>query len=78
MLCRGCHRQLTRGASVCDRCGRARPGASPPLELVLPDGQRIALEGHLDVGRASTCAITLDDPSVSRRHAMLVVDGARA
>jgi putative peptide zinc metalloprotease protein len=53
-------------------------GASPPLELVLPDARRIALTGHLDAGRGQTCAILLDDPSVSRRHAMFVVDGAVA
>jgi predicted amidophosphoribosyltransferase len=72
VLCRSCHRQLTRRASACDRCGAPVPGATPPLELVLPDEQRIALEGHLDAGRATTCAIVLDDPSVSRRHAVFV------
>ncbi len=75
MLCRSCHCQLTRGAPVCDRCGTPVPGAAPPLELVLPDERRIALTGQLDAGRAGTCAIVIDDPSVSRRHAMFVVDG---
>ena len=78
MLCRSCHCQLTRGAPLCDRCGTPVPGASPPLELVLPDERRIALTGHLDAGRADGCAIVVDDPSVSRRHAMFVVDGPLA
>ncbi|MEO9176525.1 MAG: FHA domain-containing protein [Gaiellales bacterium] len=78
MLCRSCHRQLTRGAAACDRCGAAVPGAALPLELVLPDARRIALEGHLDAGRAHSCAIVLDDPSVSRRHAMFVAEGPTA
>ena len=51
MLCRSCHRQLSRRASVCDRCGAPVRGASPPLELVLPDQRRIVLAGHLDAGR---------------------------
>src|SRR5947209_7114270 len=75
MLCRSCHCQLTRGAPVCDRCGTPVRGASPPLELVLPDERRIALTGELDAGRASACAIVIDDPSVSRRHAIFVADG---
>ena len=54
------------------------PGATPPLELVLPDERRIALQGQLDAGRAETCAIVLDDPSVSRRHAMFVAEGPLA
>jgi putative peptide zinc metalloprotease protein len=78
MLCRSCHCQLTRGAPLCDRCGAPVPGASPPLELVLPDERRIALHGHLDAGRADGCAIVVADPSVSRRHAMFVVDGSIA
>jgi putative peptide zinc metalloprotease protein len=45
---------------------------------VLPDESRIVLAGQLDAGRAAPCAILLDDPSVSRRHAMFVVDGPTA
>jgi FHA domain len=75
MLCRSCHRQLVRNAPICDRCGTTARGASPTFELILPDERRISLAGHLDIGRAATCAIALDDPSVSRRHAMLVVEG---
>jgi putative peptide zinc metalloprotease protein len=78
MLCRSCHCQLTRGAYACDRCGTPLPGATPPLELVLPDERRIALGGQLDAGRAPTCAIQLDDPSVSRRHAVFTAEGGVA
>ena len=49
-----------------------------PLELVLPDQRRIILAGHLDAGRGASSAILLDDPSVSRRHAMFVVEGPTA
>jgi hypothetical protein len=38
--------------------------------LVFPDGDRLALEGHvLSIGRQSSCDITISDPNVSRRHA---------
>jgi hypothetical protein len=75
MLCRSCHCQLTRGAFACERCGAPVAGASPPLELVLPDERRIALTGRLEAGRADACAIVVEDPSVSRRHAIFVIDG---
>jgi putative peptide zinc metalloprotease protein len=78
MLCRSCHCQLTRGAPACDRCGTPVPGASPPLELVLPDETRIALHGRLDAGRARSCAIVVEDPSISRRHALFVIEGSVA
>lgn len=44
-------------------------GLTPPaagLTYTLP-------QGDIDVGRGDECAITIADPSVSRRHAMLVV-----
>ena len=63
---------------MCDRCGAPVRGASPALELVLPDQTRIVLAGHLDAGRGAASAILLDDPSVSRRHAMFVVEGPTA
>jgi putative peptide zinc metalloprotease protein len=78
VLCRSCHRQLGRRASACDRCGAPVRGSSLPLDLILPDQSRVLLTGHLDAGRAAPCAILLDDPSVSRRHAMFVVDGPTA
>ena len=59
MLCRSCHRQLARRASACDRCGAPVRGASPPLDLVLPDQSRIVLTGHLDAV-SGICTVTLD------------------
>jgi hypothetical protein len=48
---------------------------APHLHVTSPGpihGRRIALVGdHLVVGRASTSDVRLDDPSVSRRHAVL-------
>lgn len=36
-----------------------------------PDGRRYTLESPTTVGRLPSCDITLDDPSVSRRHARI-------
>jgi putative peptide zinc metalloprotease protein len=44
-------------------------------ELVLPDGSRVPLLDQVTVGRAPDSDVRLDDPSVSRRHARLRVDG---
>jgi putative peptide zinc metalloprotease protein len=41
------------------------------LELVLPDHRRVALTGELTIGRAATCAVRLQDPTVSRVHARI-------
>lgn len=44
----------------------------PAAELVLPDGNRVALgEDPLVIGRLPECDIVLGDPNVSRRHAEL-------
>jgi hypothetical protein len=40
-------------------------------DLVLPDGRSV-------IGRSSACRVVIDDPSVSRRHAAVEVDGAVA
>ena len=71
MLCRGCRRRLSRGASVCDSCGEPLPGAEAPLELVLAGGDRVPLVGDILIGRAAGCTLQLADPSVSRRHARI-------
>ncbi len=50
------------------------PGA--PDWIVLPDGRRVAIaDAVLTIGRLPECAIALDDPNVSRRHAQLRRDG---
>ena len=53
-----------------------RPQTSPEVVLLLPDGRRIALGAGINVvGRDRDADVPLDDPSVSRRHARIVVDG---
>jgi putative peptide zinc metalloprotease protein len=69
MLCPGCRRQLSRSAPACGYCGRPRPGAAAPLELVLPDGTRVPVVGDMVLGRASASTLQLADPTVSRTHA---------
>ena len=71
MLCRVCHRQLTRGTPYCTVCGAPVNGARAPFELVLPDRSHIALFGDTTLGRASTNTLRLADPSVSRHHASI-------
>lgn len=42
--------------------------------LISPQGERIALRGQqVLVGREPQCAVVLDDPSVSREHALLTL-----
>jgi pSer/pThr/pTyr-binding forkhead associated (FHA) protein len=50
-----------------------------PLAMhLIVDGQKIALaEGTTRIGRSPTADICLEDPSVSRRHAMLLREGDR-
>jgi hypothetical protein len=44
--------------------------------LVLPDGRRIGIADEVvTIGRLPECAIVLDDPNVSRRHAQLRREG---
>lgn len=44
-------------------------------ELVAADGGRIELHAEHSVGRSADCDITIDDSQVSRRHALIRVDG---
>jgi hypothetical protein len=49
---------------------RELSGGIAVVELVLPDGTRVALESEtITIGRLPECAVTLSDPNVSRRHA---------
>jgi putative peptide zinc metalloprotease protein len=73
MLCGTCHRQLEPGSSRCRKCGAPTGAASDLLDLVLPSGERVALEGTISLGRAPGNDILLADPSVSREHARIVV-----
>jgi putative peptide zinc metalloprotease protein len=78
VLCRTCRRQVPRGAAYCSTCGarvKRRGTADDPLELVLRDGTRIPVAETVTIGRAPDNTIRLDDPSVSRHHATVVVNG---
>jgi putative peptide zinc metalloprotease protein len=44
------------------------------LDLVLEGGERVPLDRTLAIGRAPASDVLLDDPSVSRAHAEIVVD----
>lgn len=45
---------------------------------LIVDGQQVALpEGTTRIGRSPTADICLEDPSVSRRHAMVLREGDR-
>ncbi len=41
--------------------------------LVLPDRGRVPIEGQLTIGRGADATVRLDDPTVSRRHARIVL-----
>src|SRR6201995_2027124 len=73
MLCTVCHRQVPRTDARCRSCGTPRDGAVH-LDLVLPRGERVPLDRPLVIGRAPASDLVLDDPSVSRAHAEIVVD----
>jgi putative peptide zinc metalloprotease protein len=62
---------MQRHAAVCASCGAVRDAGSEILELVLPDGTRVVLDGTLTIGRGSGSSIRLPDPSVSRTHATI-------
>ena len=78
MLCRSCHRQISRNDIVCSVCGAAvgrhRPGQQIGLELVLADGRRIPLLATLTIGRGEGNIIRLKGDTISRNHARIVVE----
>ncbi len=50
--------------------------SGPTDWLVLPDGRRVGIANEvITIGRLPECAIVLDDPNVSRRHAQLRREG---
>ena len=73
MLCGACRRQVARGAAFCPSCGASVAGGEAALDVILPDGARVALTGTLSIGRAADNAIQLDDRSVSRHHARVAI-----
>jgi putative peptide zinc metalloprotease protein len=53
-----------------------RPDAAPgaqQLVLVLSDGRRVPIEADLTIGRGPDVSVRLDDRTVSRRHARIVL-----
>ena len=61
------------------RSNRDRPKTGQQMLLLLPDGRRIDLcTGINVVGRDRDADVRIDDPSVSRRHARIVVEGDSA
>jgi DNA-binding winged helix-turn-helix (wHTH) protein len=61
------------------RSDRDRPQPGPQWFVFLPDGRRLALStGSSVVGRDGEADVRINDPSVSRRHARIVVDGDSA
>jgi pSer/pThr/pTyr-binding forkhead associated (FHA) protein len=71
MLCKVCRRQVERGAASCPACGAPRTGVSVPFDLVVDDRTRIPIVRELTIGRAPGNAVQLDDPAVSRFHAVI-------
>jgi len=74
VLCPRCRRQLARSSSLCGSCGASLRDGAVPLELALPDGTRVPLTSTVTIGRAPGNTIRLAEPSVSRRHARIVVE----
>ncbi len=61
---------LTAGIFLLTSELREAPGGAAVGALVLADGERIGVgDDPLTIGRLSECDVTLDDDSVSRRHA---------
>ena len=67
----------TRSGSPC-RSVADVPAATAPIEaqrlvLVLPDGSRVPIERSLTIGRGAQANIRIDDQTVSRVHARIVL-----
>ena len=76
MLCPVCHRWSSPADSRCRGCGTPRPGRDA-VDLVLPEGQRVALDRPLALGRGPANDLRLEDPSISREHARIeLIDGS--
>ena len=43
------------------------------LVLVLPDGGRVPVEDHMTIGRGEHATVRIEDPTVSRRHALIAL-----
>jgi DNA-binding winged helix-turn-helix (wHTH) protein len=57
------------------RSNHDRPQSGPNVLLLLPDGRRVALGTGINIiGRDRDADVRIDDASVSRRHARIVVE----
>ena len=75
MLCSVCRRQVLRTDTRCRACGTPLDG-DRHLDVVLPGGDRVALDRRLVIGRSRACEVRLQTPSVSRIHAEIEVGPA--
>jgi DNA-binding winged helix-turn-helix (wHTH) protein len=67
------------GYSFCSSVARAGPQLTGVWHWILVDDRRIALnQGENTIGRDPHAVVWLDSPSVSRRHARIVVKDSRA
>jgi DNA-binding winged helix-turn-helix (wHTH) protein len=63
------------GYAFCAPLDTVKPRSMPPWHWLVLRGRRVALsEGENVVGRDPASEVCLDDPSVSRRHARMVID----
>jgi putative peptide zinc metalloprotease protein len=74
LLCPACHRIVSAGVPACRACGEPLAASVRALELVLPDARRVPLAATVTIGRAEGNDVCLDDRSVSRRHARILVE----
>jgi DNA-binding winged helix-turn-helix (wHTH) protein len=64
------------GYALCPAIERAASRKATPHHWLALRGRRVALhDGEYVIGRDAACDICLDDASVSRRHARLVIEG---
>lgn len=78
MLCRRCRRRLARDAVRCRCCGARTGRGAETLELQLPDGRRVPVEGRMTIGRGAASDVRLSDPTVSGHHATVLPGPALA
>jgi len=67
------------GYALCPAIERVSARQAAPQHWLVLRGRRVALhDGEHVIGRDAACDICLDDVSVSRRHARLMIDGTVA
>ena len=74
MICKSCHRQISRHDAFCPTCGADRSGEAPPLELVLGIGERVVLAHSITIGRAEDNDVVVKGNLISRLHARIEIN----